>query len=81
MASQNRDQLKSFRQSAKSTIIKISGDEQSAIITFKDGRKQKTEFPYGSSFLSQSSRFLNASSSMKKIEIRNTSGKLRRIDL
>jgi len=81
MASQNREQLKSFRQSAKSTIIKIGGDEQSAIITFKDGRKQKTEFPYGSSFLSQSSRFLNASSSMKKIEIRNTSGKLRRIDL
>jgi hypothetical protein len=81
MASQNRDQLKSFRQSAKSTIIKIGGDEQSAMITFKDGRKQKTEFPYGSSFLSQSSRFLNASPNIKKIEIRNTLGKLRRIDL
>jgi hypothetical protein len=60
--------------------MRIGQHEHAALITFKDGRKQKIEFPYGSSFLSQSSRFLTVSSIIKKIEISETAGRRRTIN-
>jgi hypothetical protein len=80
MASQNREKLKTFRRNSTSSMMRIGQHEHAALITFKDGRKQKIEFPYGSSFLSQSSRFLTVSSIIKKIEISETSGKKRTVN-
>jgi hypothetical protein len=50
---------------------KLQPDDQSAIITAKNGAVQKQEFYYGSSFLSQSARFLTLNSEAASVEITN----------
>lgn len=80
-ASQNKDYLKVFELSTKKKIIKINPDDRLAIIHFKDGKIQKEEFYYGSSFLSQSSRFISASENVSFVEITDYAGKSRKISL
>lgn len=58
ISSQNREKLKVFRQESATRTIRVSQNETHAMIEFNDGRKQKMEIPFGSSFLSQSSRFI-----------------------
>lgn len=55
-ASQNRGALKLFELKRKINAVRINADDRNAIIKFTDGRIQKIEFYYGTSFLSQSSR-------------------------
>jgi len=80
-ASQNKGPLKLFELKRNVKTLNLNPDDVSAIITFKNGIKQKEEFYYGSSFLSQSARFLNADGNMMGITIFNSKGKSRVINL
>jgi hypothetical protein len=77
VASQNRDKLRIARLNAAHEIIKPQTNESSALVTFKNGKKQKIEFPYGSSFLSQSSRFMMLSPDVASVSFLATDGKTR----
>ena len=62
-------------------IIRANPDDITAIIHYKNGSIQKQEFYYGSSFLSQSSRFITTNSNIKNIVIKNNKGETRIIDV
>ncbi len=70
-ASQNNGFLKVFRARQTQSVITLKTDDQYAILYLKNGRKRKEEFYYGTSFISQSSRFLEVNDAVKKIEISN----------
>ena len=80
-ASQNRDSLKVFVLNRPVNNIKLQPDDQSAIITYKNGAKQKQEFYYGSSFLSQSGRFLTVNKDVTNVQITNNKGQTRAIPI
>jgi hypothetical protein len=68
-ASQNRGLLKVFRGKQNFSSIPLKPTDKYAIIYLKSGQKRKEEFYWGSSFLSQSSRFLSVHDAVQKIEI------------
>ena len=76
-ASQNRGSLKIFRLKSGSKTTPLRSSDINAMIFYKDGRSQIREVGYGNSFLSQSSRFLNTDSSIKRIKIKNNRGETR----
>ena len=78
-ASQNRDYVKFFELNAKMHVIKTNPDDRMAVIHFKNGKIQKEEIYYGSSFLSQSSRFISANGNVSFIDITDHGGKTRKI--
>lgn len=78
-AGQNRGPLKIFELKKKSRSVALAANEVSAEIVFKNGVKQKQECYYGSSFLSQSARFLLAGDNVKFINITDFKGKTRTI--
>lgn len=78
-ASEHAGPLRIFQLNAKASILKISDTDQSAVITYKDGRHAKQEFYYGSSFLSQSSRFMLINDKIAQISITDHSGKTRSV--
>lgn len=80
-ASQNRGALKIFELKGKINNIKLLPGDESAIITYNNGEKQKQEFYYGSSFLSQSGRFLTVNKGVKAVEITNRKGQTRSIPI
>ena len=77
-ASQNRGPLKLYECKEKMQQVKANADDVAAILHFKDGRTQKTEFYNGSSFLSQSGRFLSIGNNVATVEMINNRG-IRRI--
>jgi hypothetical protein len=76
-ASQNRGRLKIFELKKKNKFISLLPDDISAVIKLKNGKIQKQEFYYGTSFLSQSARLLNVTDSMASATIYNTKGQSR----
>jgi hypothetical protein len=76
-ATQNRDKLQLFTLKQKSNVIQFKNDDVSAIIDLKNGRKRKLEISYGTSFLSQSSRFIIADNSVQAVEVTNLKGEKR----
>ncbi|MFI5187682.1 MAG: FG-GAP repeat domain-containing protein, partial [Chitinophagales bacterium] len=80
-ASQNKDILKMFILRKKIKIIKIDTNDINATIHFKNGKIQKEEFYYGSSFLSQSARFLAVDENVSDVLITDFMGKVRKISL
>jgi hypothetical protein len=70
-ASQNKGPLKLYAARRNGKTINISTGDVAAIITMEDGTKQRSELNYGSSFLSQSSRFLNLPLKAKSYTIVN----------
>lgn len=78
-ASQNRGALKVFELKRKVNNIKLLPADESAVIVYKNGSKQKQEFYYGSSFLSQSGRFLTVNNDVKQVQITDTKGHVRNI--
>ncbi|HEY5327032.1 MAG TPA: VCBS repeat-containing protein, partial [Mucilaginibacter sp.] len=76
-ASENKGPLKLFELKRKANNINLREDDESAIIIYKNGVKLKQEFYYGSSFLSQSGRFLTLNSDVKSVEITNNKGQKR----
>ena len=79
-AGQNRGPLKVFELKKSINSLVLKPNEVSAEITFASGKKQRREVYYGSSFLSQSARFLSVEKNIKSVVISETSGKTRRIN-
>jgi hypothetical protein len=80
-ASQNKGPLKIFQLKQNQKLIALLPFDENVVIYYKDGKKQKREIGYGSSFLSQSGRFINLSSNVDKIEITDNLGKMRTVKL
>lgn len=76
-ASQNKDSLKVFKLNAPIKSIQIKPTDAYALIKYKDGKTEKQEFYYGSSFLSQSSRFMRLDNDMTNVVIYDDNGKSR----
>ena len=76
-ASQNKDSLKVFKLSAPIKSIPINPTDAYALIKYKNGKIEKEEFYYGSSFLSQSSRFMKLDDDMTSVVIFEDNGKSR----
>jgi len=76
-ASQNRGPLQLFQLRRNVKNIPLNPDDQTALITYKNGSKQKQEFYFGSSFLSQSGRFLTVNNNVISVQITNTKGNTR----
>src|SRR5258705_601841 len=78
-AGQNRGPLKIFELKKSSRHISLQTGDVSVELLFKDGRKQRQEFYYGSSFLSQSARFLRIGDSVESAVVADYIGKTRRL--
>jgi hypothetical protein len=74
-ASQNRGELKIFKMNNGSRLIMVPSKAVAAEIILTDNRKRKIEFPVGSSFLSQSSKAIVKTESIKQITWIDLSGK------
>jgi hypothetical protein len=78
-ASQNKDALKVYELNSSAQSLPVTATDVSAILKFKNGITAKQEFYYGSSFLSQSSRFLQYGDNVESIAITSMDGKVRSI--
>ena len=78
-ASQNRGDVKLFELNRNTQLIKVNPDDRMAIIHFKNGKIRKEELYYGSSFLSQSARFISITENVSFIDITDHAGKTRKI--
>ncbi|WP_439697174.1 VCBS repeat-containing protein [Mucilaginibacter sp. AW1-7] len=76
-ASQNRDSLKVFKQNKKVKTIAVQERDAYAIIKYNDGRVTRQEFYYGSSFLSQSARFIQVDDGIKSVVVFDDKGNRR----
>jgi len=74
VASQNKDRLKVFELKKSIQIVPLQPLDVSANLQYKNGHKQKRELNYGSSFLSQSARFMNVESGISSITIKDSKG-------
>lgn len=80
-AGQNRGSLKLYRLTKDVTNIDLLPNEVSAAITYRDGSLQKREFYCGSSFLSQSARFITVDKTVASVTITGINGKKRLVTL
>ncbi|HEV8272886.1 MAG TPA: VCBS repeat-containing protein [Chitinophagaceae bacterium] len=80
-ATQNMGPVEIYKQKQRSKIIEAAAGDAFAILTFNDGKKQKVEFNYGSSFLSQSPRYFLLSSKVTNCDITDQNGKTRNIPI
>jgi hypothetical protein len=76
-ASQHKDSLKVFKLNIPAKTIAVKPTDAYAIIKYKNGRTEKQEFYFGSSFLSQSARFIKLDDNMTSIAIFDTQNKSR----
>ncbi len=80
-AGQNSGALKLFQNKiAAGNIIPLQQGDIFATVHLKNGQMRKEEFEYGSSFLSQSGRFIQLSPSIQSIEITNNKNQKRTIN-
>jgi hypothetical protein len=77
VTAQNRGPLKMYVAKKTSASIALQPDDVTAIVTFAGAKKQKQEVNYGSSFLSQSGRFLNVSPLAQSVTVINNRGSKR----
>jgi hypothetical protein len=80
-ASQNRGPLKIFGLKTGVKQLKVQPMDMYAIITYKNGKSTRQEFYYGSSFLSQSGRFIKIDNTMASVSITDNFGHTRNISL
>ncbi len=78
-ASQNKGPLKIFKLKKNVTTITLSAGDISAKLNYKNGQSRMVNIDYGSSFLSQSGRFLNVDSNVVSVEIKDFNGHARTI--
>ena len=80
LASQNRGELKCFKNERSLKVFKLDRNDAYALFTYKNGKIRKEEFLYGSSFLSQSERSLSIDENLiLQIEIVDYKGNKRKI--
>ncbi len=80
-ASQNKGPLKVFSLNKNVRTIEMKPMDISAKIIYKNGKSRIVNIDYGSSFLSQSGRFLNVDSNVASIEIKDARGNIRKIKM
>jgi hypothetical protein len=80
-ASQNKDVMKVFELKRAVNIIKLQPLDMFATIKYKNGKTSKEEFYNGTSFLSQSGRFMNIDKTMESVKITDSNGNVRNISL
>lgn len=66
-ASQDKGFMKVYQLNSRSNTISPAATDSYALITYKNGKTEKQEFYYGSSFLSQSARFVKLNDQMVSI--------------
>jgi len=76
-ASQNKDSLKVFKLNKPIKSIQLKPTDAYALLKYKNGKTGKEEFYYGSSFLSQSSRFMKLDDDVVSVVIYDDNGKSR----
>ncbi|MCB0843578.1 MAG: VCBS repeat-containing protein [Bacteroidetes bacterium] len=82
LASQNLGPLKYFRiGNGSEKLISLQTLDCSAKLYYKDGSVELVELPYGSSYLSQSTRKLLVGQEVTKVEIRSFSGETRSAEI
>ena len=79
--SQHNGNLKLFQLNSQVKTIKIEPQDLYAEISAKDGSIIREEFYYGSSFLSQSGRFLKLTPGATKVTITSGNGRIRGVKL
>ncbi|QMU30715.1 VCBS repeat-containing protein [Adhaeribacter radiodurans] len=84
LVTQNQDSLKVWQTSAslhqrEEKIINLQPMDAIAEITYTNGRKQRVEFYYGHTYLSQSARKLVWQPGMATVEIKDFSGRSRKL--
>lgn len=79
VSTMNRGPVQVFRGKKKIKIIPAEAMDQFVIIELANGKKQRAECYYGSSFLSQGSRFFAVPVDVKSVVITNMQGKERKI--
>lgn len=80
-ATQNKGPLKLFSLAKNFPVIRFTNDDVKALVYLSNGKTRVHEIHYGSSFPSQSARILLVNSSVKKLEVINTAGTKRTINL
>ena len=80
-ASQNRGPLKIFELKKNQKTFNLEPLDVRATVKYKNGKTSVQEFYYGSSFLSQSGRFLLLEDSVSSVEITNSQGITRKVNL
>jgi len=78
-AGQNKGRLQVFEWKKDVRCIALQPGDVSAVFTYRDGSVRKEECGYGSSFLSESGRFLAVSGPVVSVEITDAAGKRRKI--
>jgi len=78
-ASQHKDSLKVFKLNKPAKTIAAKPGDAYAIIKYKNGNTQKQELYYGSSFLSQSGRFIKVDDDMAGVVIYDDKGQARTV--
>lgn len=76
-ASQHKDSLKVFKLIKTPKLINVNPNDAYALIKYKNGKVAKQEFYYGSSFLSQSARFIQLDDNISDVTIFDDSGNAR----
>jgi hypothetical protein len=74
-ASQHQDVLKLYQLKRAVNGVRVGPDVVSAVIKYKNKSSRVEELYYGNSFLSQSSRFILADSSVQSVTIKNNKSK------
>ncbi|MET4081407.1 hypothetical protein ABIB40_001353 [Pedobacter sp. UYP30] len=80
-ASQNKGDVKIFQLKHKVNIIPVTPFDVKAMIKYKNGSIAKQEFYYGSSFLSQSGRYLQIGDNVVSVEITNSKDTVRKLNI
>ena len=79
-AGQNRGPMIIFELKRKPGFVALLPEDVGGEVTYKNGSSRKLEFYWGSSFLSQSGRFIMTDDNMKNVIISNTNGEKRKIE-
>jgi hypothetical protein len=80
-ASQNKNDLKLYRLNRKVVTVPVKTDDVSAMIRYRNGKGEKRELYYGSSFLSQSARGIVVGENVTSVDITNTRDETRTVKL
>lgn len=78
-ASQYRDTLKVFKLNRPVKTVQANPGDAYAVITYKNGKTEKQEFYFGSSFLSQSARYITLQDDMVSVIIYDSKGNKRTV--
>jgi hypothetical protein len=73
-ASENRGPLRIFELKTEKSCIPVQPMDISALVQYKNGKVQKRETYYGSSFLSQSGRYLLIDKNVSSVKIKDNHG-------